>query len=273
VAFGVAVVLLLAVRQSLLRPLHEMRMARELEIASDIQRAMLPKRPEHADFEFAGAMVPADEVGGDFFDVQSTDQSLWITIGDVSGHGLPAGLVMLMAQSAFAAHFAAAPDAPPESVFRAVNHLLWDNIARRLRDNKYVTCQLIAYKGDGQFEVVGGHQPLLVFRAATGRIELVDAPGPWLGILDTLPKVPTHEVQLAPGDVLCLYSDGVIEARNAREELYDLPRLEQLATRVLGAGASDLEAAVNRMFDDLFSFCGRPQDDASLLLVRRRVAA
>jgi sigma-B regulation protein RsbU (phosphoserine phosphatase) len=272
VALGVVIVLLLAVGQSLLRPMREMRMARELEIAADIQRALLPHKPTHAGFDFAGSMVPADEVGGDFFDVQSSPEALWITVGDVSGHGLPAGLVMLMAQAAFAAHFRAVPDAEPHRVYRAVNELLYDNVAMRLEDDKYVTCQLLTYRGDGSFALVGGHQSLLVYRAATRSVEMLDVPGPWLGIMQTLPEFDTHTLHLDPGDVLCLYSDGIIEARNGRAELYDLPRLKDKVTEALGA-TGDLDAALKTILDDVLAFCLRPQDDASLLLVRRKLNA
>ena len=272
VGFGAAVVLLIAVGQSLLRPMREMRMARELEIAADIQRALLPAKPVHEGFEFAGRMVPADEVGGDFFDVQSTSEALWITVGDVSGHGLPAGLVMLMAQAAFAAHFRAVPDAEPNRVYRAVNELLWDNVSRRLRDDKYVTCQLLAHRGKGTFAIVGGHQSLLVYRAATRRAEILQVPGPWLGIMQNLPDFDTHTLDLEPGDVLCLYSDGIIEARNTTNELYDLPRLQDKVSEELRT-TTDLEVALKRILDDVLAFCERPQDDASLLLVRRKLAA
>ncbi len=75
---------------------------REIEIAMNIQQALLPPAPSHAEFEFSGRMLPAEDVGGDFYDVLTDTERdrLWITVGDVSGHGLTAGLIMLMAQSA-----------------------------------------------------------------------------------------------------------------------------------------------------------------------------
>src|SRR6185503_15444715 len=160
------------------------RMSRELEIAASIQRAMLPPTPLHPEFSFAGRMHPADEVGGDFYDVLSNGQgeALWITIGDVSGHGVGAGLIMLMAQAAFASHFLEDPDADPERVLRDVNSLLCENIAHRLRDNKYLTAQLLRHLGSGRFACVGAHEWPVVFRRATGRCEVIPADGPWLGI-------------------------------------------------------------------------------------------
>jgi serine phosphatase RsbU (regulator of sigma subunit) len=272
VGFGAAVVLLAAVRQSLLRPIREMRMQRELEIAAHVQRALLPREPVHPGFQFAGRMLTADEVGGDFFDVQSDESALWITIGDVSGHGLPAGLVMLMAQAAFSTYFRAAPDAEPSRVFRAVNELLWENVSRRLADDKYATCQLLIHQGGGDFAVVGGHQSLLIYRAATRSTEIVEVPGPWLGLMKDLPQFETHKVHLDFGDVLCLYSDGLIEARDEKNDLYDLPRLQARLSTALESG-KNLEDAVRVILDDVLAFCGRLEDDGSLLLVRRKLNA
>jgi sigma-B regulation protein RsbU (phosphoserine phosphatase) len=249
--------------------MREQRMVRELEIASNIQRAMLPTRPQHPDFEFAGKMLPADEVGGDFFDVLVSERKLWITVGDVSGHGLGAGLIMLMAQSAFASQFRAQPSAVPNSVMSAVNELLWENITERLRENKYVTCQLLAYRDNGVFRVAGGHQFPLVYRAITGQIERIHVAGPWLGILRSWPEAPSSEVQLEPGDVLCLYTDGSIEARNEAGELWDTERFSEALREGLSQ-FEDMERAIDHVFGRLFEHCPKPDDDVSLLLVRRR---
>ena len=268
----VAGVLVLAVGRTLLRPMRELRMARELEIATNIQKAMLPTRPTHPDFDVCGRMIPADEVGGDFFDVLTSAEDLWITVGDVSGHGIGAGLIMLMVQSAFSTQFRTHPQRDPNLVMATVNQLLWENITERLRENKYVTCQLLAYRGNGAFCAAGGHQWPLVYRAATKTIERIDATGPWLGILNAWPNASTTEFQLEEGDILCLYSDGLIEARDERKNLYDTARLVSSLETALQS-ATELESVIDRTFYDLFSFCPKPDDDVSLLLIRRRAAA
>ncbi len=131
---------------------EQLRLTSELRVAASIQTALLPSAPRHPDFDFAGKMIPADEVGGDFYDILSdASDSLWLTIGDVSSHGLGAGLVMLMTQAAFAARFHSDARSNPDEVFMAVNRVVQENIAERLRDNKYVTAQLWAYRGQGRF--------------------------------------------------------------------------------------------------------------------------
>jgi serine phosphatase RsbU (regulator of sigma subunit) len=246
------------------------RMARELEIAAQIQRALLPPAPSHADFEFAGRMVPADEVGGDFYDVLSdpNQRTLWISIGDVSGHGVGAGLVMLMAQAAFASHFLNNSAEEPARVLREVNALLCENISNRLRDNKYVTAQLLTYQGNGSFVCVGAHEWPIVYRAKSGRCEIIEAPGPWLGIVSDLPDVPLTALTVEPGDVLCLYSDGITEAQNAEGELFDLARMTAVLEAALGQGKA-LDDVTRAVFDSVEAFSGRHEDDWTMLLAKR----
>jgi len=249
---------------------NQARMARELEIAAQIQRALLPPAPSHADFEFAGRMVPADEVGGDFYDVLSDPNqgTLWISIGDVSGHGVGAGLVMLMAQAAFASHFLNNSAEEPARVLREVNALLCENISNRLRDNKYVTAQLLTYQGDGSFVCVGAHEWPIVYRASTGRCETIEAPGPWLGIVSDLSDVPLTAITVDPGDVLCLYSDGITEAQNAAGEQFDLARLCSVLEIALAQGKA-LDDVTLAVFDAVQAFSGRHDDDWTMLLAKR----
>lgn len=245
------------------------RMARDLEIATEIQRAMVPRTPTHPHFEFAGNMLPADEVGGDFYDVLTDTRELWITIGDVCGHGIGSGLVMLMTQVAFASNFLQDPKAEPDSVWRRVNRLLCDNISGRLNDNRYVTAQLLVHRGDGRFVCVGAHQSPMVYRKASNRVEVVDSLGPWLGIDPTQSFVPVSEIQLAPGDVLCLYSDGLPEAQDKVGELFDVDRLAESLHRAL-ARTNVLEDAASDVYSAVEAFSSRRDDDWTMLLIRYR---
>ncbi|MET0790809.1 MAG: SpoIIE family protein phosphatase, partial [Polyangiaceae bacterium] len=245
------------------------RMARELEIAAQIQRALLPPAPQHPDFQFAGRMLPADEVGGDFYDVLSEPEgALWISIGDVSGHGVGAGLVMLMAQAAIASHFLNDPGEDPARVLREVNALLCENITNRLRDNKYVTAQLLTYAGQGKFVCVGAHEWPLIYRAKTGCCETIEAPGPWLGIVPDLSDVPVTVITVEPGDVLCLYSDGVTEAQNDAGELFDMARMGAVIESALAEGKA-LDDVTAAAFAAVEAFSGRHDDDWTLLLAKR----
>jgi len=249
---------------------EQTRMSRDLEIAASIQSALLPPSLAHPELEFAGRMQPAQEVGGDFYDVLHDDRgrALWVTIGDVSGHGVPAGLVMLMTQSAFAAYFRANPLARPDEVIRGVNDLLAEQIGVRLKDDKYVTGLLLQHTGAGRFVYAGAHEWPLVWRKATGKSEMLEAPGPWLGIKRDLDDIPVSSLALARGDLLCLYSDGLIEARDAKGELFDMDRLASALERAAGERDS-LQDIADDVLQAVAVHAHEREDDWTLLLIRR----
>jgi serine phosphatase RsbU (regulator of sigma subunit) len=249
---------------------EQTRMSRDLEIAAGIQAALLPPSLAHPELEFAGRMQPAEEVGGDFYDVlcDERSRSLWVTIGDVSGHGVPAGLVMLMTQSAFAAYFRANPLARPDEVIRGVNDLLSEQIGVRLRDDKYVTGLLLQHAGAGRFVYAGAHEWPLVWRKSTGKSEVLEAPGPWLGIKRELEDIPVSSLALARGDLLCLYSDGLIEARDAAGELFDMDRLASALESAAGRGES-LQGIADDVLQAVSAHAHQREDDWTLLLIRR----
>jgi len=249
---------------------EQTRMSRDLEIAASIQSALLPPSLVHPELEFAGRMQPAQEVGGDFYDVLHDDRgrSLWVTIGDVSGHGVPAGLVMLMTQSAFAAYFRANPLARPDEVIRGVNDLLSEQIGVRLHDDKYVTSLLLQHAGAGRFVYAGAHEWPLVWRKTNGKAEVLEAPGPWLGIKRDLEDIPVSSLSLARGDLLCLYSDGLIEARDAKGELFDMDRLSTALERAAGRHDS-LQLIADDVLQAVAEHAHEREDDWTLLLIRR----
>ncbi len=248
---------------------EQARISREMEIAERIQTSLVPRAPQHPEFDFAGRMDPADDVGGDVYDVLAADdRPLWLTIGDVSNHGLAAGLVMLMAQSAFTTAWARAGARSPAEAFVQVNTTLYSSIRERMGDNKYITALIVTYRGGGEFSYAGGHLWPLVFRHKTGEVEQLRVEGPWLGILRAMSLPPELHFSLEPGDVLCLYTDGVIEAMDGSGEQYDLGRLKKALEQA--AKAPDLTAGVDGMFADFARHSEQRADDRTVLLVRRR---
>jgi serine phosphatase RsbU (regulator of sigma subunit) len=252
---------------------NQIRMARELEIAASLQQAILPPEPAHPDFEFVGRMRPADEVGGDFYDVlrDGDENNLWITIGDVSGHGLDAGLVMLMTQSAFASQFRACAQANPRDAVRNVNQLLCENIAERLKDRKYVTAQIFTYRGKGQFLCAGAHQPTIIYRASKRECETIEVPGPWLGIDPGISDIPVVPIALEPDDILCLYTDGLPEARDAAGSLFDIPRFTGLIAE-MARQHTDLNTIADEVIRRVREHTLTQEDDWTVLFIRRRSA-
>ena len=125
------------------------RLEKEMEIATRIQTSILPRDISVAGLEIAAAMQPATEVGGDYYDVVAVDDGCWIGIGDVAGHGLGTGLMMLMMQSGFSALARKMPDASPRDLLLALNTMLVENVRVRLGQHEHATLTLLRYRRDG----------------------------------------------------------------------------------------------------------------------------
>lgn len=237
----------------------------ELEIAKRVQRALVPQAPTLDGLDIAVIMEPAEQVGGDYYDVQPDDTGGWLAVGDVSGHGLNAGLVMLMLESAMQTVHRALPNGSPSEALAVINQVLFDNVARRLGRQDYVTLTLLRYERSGRIVFSGGHQDIVVWRAAERRVELVATPGPWMAIVDHLKRPVESEFTLADGDLMVLFTDGIIEARDRDGRLFDIDRLCQ-AVRELA------DESPKRVRDGILarvrSHLAVQEDDMTLLVAR-----
>jgi serine phosphatase RsbU (regulator of sigma subunit) len=139
-----------------------------------------------------------------------------------------------------------------------------------LQDDKYVTGLLLMHSGKGRFVFAGAHEWPLIWRKRTRATELVEAPGPWLGVLPELEDIPVSSLVLDQGDILCLYSDGVIEARNSAGELYDVERLRFEVARA-AQETTDLSRMADMVMESVAQFAHQREDDWTLVLVRRLV--
>jgi sigma-B regulation protein RsbU (phosphoserine phosphatase) len=249
------------------------RLEGEMRIATRIQTGILPKTTQVAGLEIAATMLPATEVGGDYFDVLPFDGGCWLGIGDVAGHGLPTGLVMLMIQSIVAATTNCRTDARPGYVWSAVNAVLYDNVRRRLEQDEHATLSLIRYESSGRFVFAGAHEELIIYRRARGRCETLPVSGIWAGVRPELPgAVPEESAVLNPGDMLILYTDGVTEAMDADHNQFGLERLchevEAVGDRLVSDVRDHLVAAVRDwsavQFDDLTVVVLRQGDSVSV---------
>jgi DNA-binding LacI/PurR family transcriptional regulator/serine phosphatase RsbU (regulator of sigma subunit) len=244
------------------------RLADEMRIATRIQTGILPRITQVAGLEIATVMVPATEVGGDYFDVLPFDGGCWLGIGDVAGHGLPTGLVMLMIQSIVAATTHGRPAARPADVWKAVNAVLYDNVRQRLQQEEHATLTLIRYETDGSLAFAGAHEPLVIVRAATGRSEVLHTPGTWAGIVRDVsgaPAVQETASALGPGDVLILHSDGITEAMNREGESFEISRLCRAAEAVARRPVEEIR---DHIMAAVCAFTGTQVDDRTLVVVR-----
>ena len=233
----------------------------EMKLATKIQTVLLPREPVVPGYSIAVYNVPAAQVGGDYYDVVNCRDD-WVLIGDASGHGVSAGLVMMMVQTAVRTLLVSGLDLSPAELLSAVNRMLHHNLAT-MGEHKYMTIQAVQFREDGQVVVSGLHQDMLVYRCDTGALETIESRGMWLGILEEIQDdMVDQSFRLERGDLLLLYSDGLTEAvRPDGNLLGDAPVLELLARG--GTPASVKEGLL-----ELLSDC-KPPDDVTFVLIRR----
>jgi sigma-B regulation protein RsbU (phosphoserine phosphatase) len=244
------------------------RLGREMEIASKIQTCLLPPVPTLTDFDVALSMVPAEEVGGDFVDLVPARGSngFWIGVGDVTGHGLTPGLIMMMAQSTFNA-FTQDTTMSPKRLYDGMNRVLYQNIKDRLRTSDHMTMSILEYVGDGVFRHCGSHLDILIYRAATGQVERLVTEGPWIGMLPECEGFTAEtRFKLEGDDILMLYTDGLIEVQDAKDEQWDMDRLCAALARHAKLDAREIQA---KILQEALTWADKILDDISMVVVKR----
>jgi len=242
------------------------RLERELQIATHIQTSILPRDLAVENLEIAASMVPATEVGGDYYDVLPGPGGCWLGIGDVAGHGLRPGLVMMMLQSIVAALGKDDFDAAPRDVILVVNAVLYDNVRNRLGQDEHATLTLLRYFANGDLVFAGAHEDLLILRAETGKVERIPTLGTWVGATEDIAETTEDQrAHLEDGDVLVLFTDGVIEATSAAGEPYGIDRLCEELERVGQRSPSEIREHLLRSVQ---SFLAVQDDDIALLVAR-----
>jgi len=242
------------------------RLEQELELATRIQTSILPRDLQVENLEIAATMVPATEVGGDYYDVLPGPGGCWLGIGDVAGHGLRPGLVMMMLQSIVAALVRENVDAAPREIVQVVNAVLYDNVRNRLGQDEHATLTLLRYFANGELVFAGAHEDLVILRAATGRCDRIETFGTWVGATqDIADATDDHHARLEDGDVLLLFTDGVIEAANAAGEQYGVERLCVELEAARGAPVAEIR---DRLLASVRGFLAQQHDDIALLVAR-----
>lgn len=246
--------------------MNKQRLEKELEIGARIQTCLLPKTVAIPELELAAKMVPASEVGGDYYDAFAVGTGGVIGIGDVAGHGLTSGLVMLMVQSVVAALARKSPDAAPSELVCALNTVLHDNIRHRLQNKEHVTFTLLRYEPGGKLTFAGAHEEICVYRKRTNDVELVPTPGTWLGaVRDVKKHTVDSTLQLEKGDIVLLYTDGVTEARAQNGEQFGLDRLTAL---LQNSADLPMPALIDRVYKAVATHAQELDDDVTLLAFR-----
>jgi sigma-B regulation protein RsbU (phosphoserine phosphatase) len=241
----------------------ERRLEGEMEVARQVMAGILPSEtPKLAGFDVAAVIEPCYEVGGDYYDFIPLDDDRWgIAMADVSGKGVPAALVVAAMRATLYA--LAKRELALRSVFRYANEFI--NTSTRVRA-KYVTLfyAVLDVQARRMIYVNAGHLPPVVMRAS-GDVDLLRSGGFPLGFFDA-PRYFEQFAQLSTGDMVCLYTDGITETSNAKDEDYGRARLIEVLRRHQQSSAAEIADAI---LSDVRRFGERaPLDDATVLILK-----
>jgi phosphoserine phosphatase RsbU/P len=249
---------------------ENLRMSSELEVTRRLQSLILPKLEELNNLdgiEVAGFMEPANEVGGDYYDVLQHNGKIKIAIGDVTGHGLESGLLMVMVQAAVRT-LMVSDQTNAVTFMDVLNRTVYGNV-QRMQSDKNLSLALIDY-ADGKLFLSGQHEVVILVRAGgvIERIDTIDLGFP-IGLEEDISRFVHHvQIDLKSGDGIVLYTDGITEAENYKAELYGLNRLCEVVSANWQTSADSIKLAV---IEDLRSHIGnhRIYDDITLVVLKQ----
>jgi sigma-B regulation protein RsbU (phosphoserine phosphatase) len=234
----------------------------EMERAVQIQRSLLPKSaPQIPGYQISGRSKAAEWVGGDFYEYfQLDNETFGVSIGDASGHGLPAAL--LVRDVVIGLRMGLAKEMRIVHTLKKLNQV----IQQSTYSTNFVSLFLGEIENDGHlFFVNAGHPPPFLINGNT----VVDLPatGITLGFMPEI-ELSRSYIRLDPGSVLVMYTDGIIERKNQNEELFGVERLKKLVSKQCDVSA---EAIVQNVYDHVFEYGNRTnwEDDATMVVVKR----
>lgn len=257
------------------------RLDRELEIGAEIQHQLLPRQcPQIKGVKIAARCKNASRVGGDYYDFipanhdqipsrnfTHLESSRWsITIGDVMGKGVPAGLIMTMLRGMLRAEVLNRHT--PARILQHLNHVMYSDLEN---SNRFVTLFYSEYDPERRILSFSNaaHNPPLMWQAATQTIIRLDTPGMLIG-LDMDTQYEDGQIQLAPGDTIVYYTDGFTDAANPKGERFDEENLVEAVRQACSAGHEPQEV-LDHLFEQVQQFIGlarHNEDDMTLVVLK-----
>ncbi|MFH0820916.1 MAG: SpoIIE family protein phosphatase [Candidatus Peregrinibacteria bacterium] len=245
------------------------RMSSELDIAAQIQKDVLPKEtPPAKGLDVVARTRTASEVGGDTFDflLSPDGNQLFIYIGDVTGHGVPAGLVMMMVDTLVTA-LVSQGVADGKTLITLTNQLLTPRISTRI----FMTNVMLRWDKVSQkmYYTGAGHEHILVYHQKTESVDAIQSGGIALGMIPDVSKiVQEKEIPLEIGDTIALYTDGITEAKNPTGEMYGLERLKNSLQK--NGYRPSSENVLDSITKDFSQFVGEyvQNDDITMIVLK-----
>lgn len=250
---------------------ENIRMSSELEITRRLQAMILPTENELKRIQvldIAGIMKPADEVGGDYYDVLNHYGNIKIGIGDVTGHGLESGVIMIMVQTAVRTLMLQG-ETDRVKFLSVINQIIYENL-QRMQSDRNLSLLLLDYI-DHNLYVSGQHESIIIVRK-DGRIEEIDTDsyGFPIGLTEDVGDfIAEAQIDLGIDDVVVLYTDGIPEATNQQKQHYGTDRLKQVLAQNYRQSAQQIRSSV---ITDLQTFINgyKILDDITLVVIKRK---
>jgi len=245
------------------------KLAREMEIARTIQMNLLPKNyPALEGYEISAMSLPAKQVGGDYYDFcELKGGRIGFTIADVSGKGVPAAFLTTLARTYLRSE-SRREECPIAEMLSRINREIFADVTNHM----YVTVVYgVLEPKKGKFRYVnGGHAFPLYISPGKNKVEYLETGGTFLGILEEV-EYEEDEITLKPGDVLVLYTDGVTDIQNDKEELWGRENLEKLALELTHMSAEQIR---NSIYHACLEHKGDADqfDDFTLIVIKRKTA-
>ncbi|MCC6643656.1 SpoIIE family protein phosphatase, partial [Candidatus Peregrinibacteria bacterium] len=247
--------------------IYKERVGKELELAKQIQDRLLPKEyPKVKGLDICAGIIPAEEIGGDCYDfLMPSDDELMFYLGDVTGHGVPSGIVVSIANALF---YSKAGRKNLDVILAEVN----DVLKAKTTPNMFITLVLMRWLIEEQkFSYVSaGHEKIIHYKAAQGKAEFLASGGLALGMIKDVSKLlQIRDVELGKGDVLFIYSDGIPEAWRNEKEMYGVENLRAMVEKY--AQFEDALSIRNALLADVYIYRQgyKQMDDMTCIVVKK----
>jgi serine phosphatase RsbU (regulator of sigma subunit) len=249
--------------------LRQSRQLTELAVAQRIQTELLPDNISVPGLDLAACMIPASEMGGDFYDLYVSERTHWLMLGDVTGHGVASAMVTFMAQSMLTTLLHQAPDQSPEDLLYDLNTVLSDNMTR-LAHVLPIALTVLSTVDGRHFRYAGYHDDMIVIRASGDLQRLSVNQAPFSLGISAFPRemYGCASLFLSPGDLLFIATDGIVESveSGSDEAVFGEERLTDLLQSVAHLSAEAIKSAV---LAQLEAFRGKTYlDDVTFWVVK-----
>ncbi len=238
------------------------RMTRDLQIARRVQEALVPQGEFRGPrIQIRSAYIPSEALSGDFYDYFLLDRFMYLFVADVSGHGLPAAILVSLLKSYI--HTQSDPQSSLADFMSRLNDFLF----KVSLPTQFATAQLFRIDESGNLIYSNAaHPPFLLYQTERGKTSVFEDPSNLLGAMPDM-SFEEHVLQVRPGDTLFVYTDGLTDRRDSSGDFYSIDRIAALLERVHDAGLGTLYDAIS---EDIRSFPSTDEfkDDIAFVVTR-----